>query len=74
MASEIINIVVKFLKENVSIDISSSATVSEVKKAVQEKTEIPAGEQKLIFAGRILKDNDTLDSCGMRRQAARLRR
>ncbi|TFK22921.1 hypothetical protein FA15DRAFT_621728 [Coprinopsis marcescibilis] len=42
------------------ITISTDKTVLELKQAIAEKSEVPADRQRLIFSGRVLKDDDLL--------------
>ncbi|CAH1762295.1 8292_t:CDS:2 [Entrophospora sp. SA101] len=39
-----------------------SKTVLEFKQLIGEKSEIPADRQRLIYSGKVLKDNDTLET------------
>jgi ubiquilin len=38
------------------VSVSSNATVTQLKEACVEQSTIPADEQRLIFKGKILKD------------------
>lgn len=42
------------------IAIETEKTVSDLKAAIAEQTQVPAERQRLIYSGRVLKDNDTL--------------
>eukprot|EP01092_Planopodium_desertum_P005056 TRINITY_DN2143_c0_g2_i13.p1 TRINITY_DN2143_c0_g2~~TRINITY_DN2143_c0_g2_i13.p1 ORF type:complete len:610 (-),score=66.62 TRINITY_DN2143_c0_g2_i13:181-1926(-) len=42
------------------------ATVAEFKELLSKTTEVPAEQQRLIFAGRVLKDHETLASYGIK--------
>lgn len=46
--------------------IEGSATIGAVKDAIHHKVTPPCepARQRLIYRGRILKDSDTVDSCG----------
>ena len=46
----------------VEFESSSETTVAELKVAIETKLEIPASQQRLIFKGKILKDEGTLES------------
>lgn len=46
----------------VEFESSSETTVAELKAAIETKLEIPASQQRLIFKGKILKDEGTLES------------
>ncbi|CAE6413372.1 unnamed protein product [Rhizoctonia solani] len=45
-----------------SITISTSKTVLELKQAIAEKTDVSADRQRLIYSGRVLKDEDALST------------
>ncbi|KAI0829113.1 hypothetical protein BC628DRAFT_1199794 [Trametes gibbosa] len=42
------------------ITISTDKTVIELKQAIAEKSDVPADRQRLIYSGRVLKDEDAL--------------
>ncbi|KDQ62985.1 hypothetical protein JAAARDRAFT_28976 [Jaapia argillacea MUCL 33604] len=42
------------------ISISTDKSVSELKQAIAEKSEVEAGHQRLIYSGRVLQDDDPL--------------
>ncbi|KAL0095863.1 hypothetical protein J3Q64DRAFT_1708984 [Phycomyces blakesleeanus] len=44
------------------IAIDTTKTVEELKKAIEEKTEVPVERQRLIYSGRVLKDDTTLET------------
>ncbi len=44
--------------------VESYSTVLQFKEMIQEKTQLPIDNQKLIFLGKVLKDTQTLASCG----------
>ncbi|KAI0776334.1 hypothetical protein BD413DRAFT_528502 [Trametes elegans] len=44
------------------ISISTDKTVSELKQAIAEKSDVPADRQRLIYSGRVLKDEDALSA------------
>ncbi|CAG8490197.1 229_t:CDS:2 [Acaulospora colombiana] len=45
-----------------SVTIDTSKTVLEFKNAIAEKSNTAADKQRLIYSGRVLKDNDTLET------------
>ncbi|CAG8680042.1 13936_t:CDS:2 [Dentiscutata erythropus] len=45
-----------------SVTIDTSKTVLEFKQAIAEKCDTTADRQRLIYSGRVLKDNDTLET------------
>ncbi|EMD30875.1 hypothetical protein CERSUDRAFT_89638 [Gelatoporia subvermispora B] len=42
------------------ITISTDKTVAELKQAIADKSDVPADRQRLIYSGRVLKDEDAL--------------
>ncbi|KAI0352200.1 hypothetical protein OH77DRAFT_1409673 [Trametes cingulata] len=44
------------------ITISTDKTVTELKQAIAEKSDVPADRQRLIYSGRVLKDEDVLST------------
>lgn len=49
-----INIKIKHMSDTVhDIEVDPKGTVLDVKNLLQQKTNIPAGEQKLIFKGKL---------------------
>ena len=62
------------MSESITITIKSSGdkkyevtfdpliTVSQLKELVAEKSDIPAGSQRLIYSGKVLKDTETVTS------------
>lgn len=56
--------------ERVTLSIGSTATVGELKEELAAKNGMPAAEQRLIFKGQILKDDErTIDAYGELLQA-----
>ena len=47
------------------VKISLESTVAAFKEAVAHSCDIPADQQRLIYKGRILKDDQTLQSYGI---------
>ncbi|KAG9303597.1 hypothetical protein G9A89_018493 [Geosiphon pyriformis] len=45
-----------------TVSIDSTKTVLEFKQAIAEKSNTPVERQRLIYSGRVLKDNDTLET------------
>jgi ubiquilin len=50
--------------DKTEITCSASTTVIEFKKLIAEKLNIPAEQQRLIYKGRILKDENSLEQYG----------
>lgn len=48
-----------------SVQISIDATVGSFKDVIAQNCDIPADQQRLIYKGRILKDDQTLTSYGI---------
>uniref|UniRef100_A0A3Q7F029 Ubiquitin-like domain-containing protein n=1 Tax=Solanum lycopersicum TaxID=4081 RepID=A0A3Q7F029_SOLLC len=48
-----------------SVQVSLDSTVGLFKSILSQPTDISAEEQKVIYNGRILKDDQTLKSCGL---------
>ncbi|CAX44250.1 ubiquitin domain-containing protein, putative [Candida dubliniensis CD36] len=44
------------------VTVDPSITVSQLKELVAEKSDIPAGSQRLIYSGKVLKDTETVAS------------
>ncbi|OBZ68576.1 Deubiquitination-protection protein dph1 [Grifola frondosa] len=44
------------------ITISTDKTVLELKQAIADKSDVPADRQRLIYSGRVLKDEDVLST------------
>ena len=49
---------------NLSVETSSRKTIAELKEAVATEASIPAGEQRLIYKGQVLKNERTVESYG----------
>lgn len=50
-----------------SVDAEPSSTVAEVKGIIEAaKSELPAANMKLIHSGKVLKDDDTIESCNIK--------
>ncbi|KAG1612117.1 hypothetical protein G6F46_008737 [Rhizopus delemar] len=45
------------------VSIESEKTILDFKQMIAEQTDVPADRQRLIYSGRVLKDNDTLLDC-----------
>ena len=50
--------------QNYSLTIELSATVAQAKEKLVESTGVPVEQQRLIYKGRVLKDEETLSSYG----------
>ncbi|KAL8445826.1 hypothetical protein Emed_005382 [Eimeria media] len=49
-----------------SLDVEEDWSVRTLKEKCQEKTDIPVAAQRLIYKGRILKDDDLISSQGLK--------
>jgi hypothetical protein len=47
-----------------SIEVEPSAKIEEVKQMLAEQSNIPADQQRLIYSGHILKNENSVDSYG----------
>lgn len=61
-------IIVKTLKgEKFPIDVEASATVETIKQIIETtKADMPASSMKLIHSGKVLKDSDSVETCGIK--------
>ncbi|KAL3241189.1 ubiquitin domain-containing protein DSK2 [Nakaseomyces bracarensis] len=57
-----INIHVKSGQNKWDVSIEPSKTILELKEEIAKVSEIPAGSQRLIFSGKILKDDQSVES------------
>lgn len=49
---------------NITVETSSEKTIAELKEAVASEASIPAGEQRLIYKGQVLKNERSVESYG----------
>lgn len=47
---------------NLSIQVDENSTIGEFKQLLEPQCNIPASQQRLIYAGHVLKDNQTISS------------
>lgn len=52
-----------------SVNVEEEATVREAKEALRDVINIPLEQQTLIYNGKELRDEETLDKCGVYREA-----
>ena len=65
MSKTVINIKCAPEGAKFTVDVDNlQTTVSEFKTLLQEKSKIPAEDQRLIYKGHVLKDSRTLESYG----------
>ncbi|NXC48489.1 UBQL1 protein, partial [Penelope pileata] len=61
----IIQVTVKTLKQKEQFEVAQSSTIQEFKKDISERFKTPCELLVLIFAGKVLKDQDTLSQHGV---------
>lgn len=54
--------------ETITLDVESSDTIRDVKDKIYKQSGIHPDTQRIIFAGRLLKDSDNLDQCNIRKE------
>ncbi|XP_062445120.1 ubiquilin-1-like [Rhea pennata] len=64
-SSNIIKVTVKTLKQKEQFEVAQSSTIQEFKEEVSKRFKTPPDLLALIFAGKILKDQDTLSQYGV---------
>ena len=65
-ASDAVNINVKATNETYPVAIALSALVSDLKNKLAEPAGIAADNQRLIFSGRVMKNEETLEKYGIK--------
>jgi large subunit ribosomal protein L40e len=51
--------------KTVTLDVGLNTTVRTIKEELEEKEKVPADQQRLIFAGKQLDDDTSVQSCGI---------
>nr|XP_010307538.1 PREDICTED: ubiquilin-2-like [Balearica regulorum gibbericeps] len=64
-SSDIIKVTVKTLKQKEQFEVAQSSTIQEFKEEVAKRFKTPPDLLVLIFAGKVLKDQDTLNEHGV---------
>ncbi|XP_015708012.1 ubiquilin-1-like [Coturnix japonica] len=59
-SADVINVVVKTLKQKEQFEVAQSSTIQQLKEYVATRFQTPPDLLVLIFAGKVLKDHDTL--------------
>lgn len=67
-----ITVTVKSVGQTYTVSLSPSATISNFKALLATTAHVPEDEQRLIYAGRILKDDDSVQGCGMQHTSERM--
>jgi ubiquilin len=63
--STLLNVKLKTLNGcNYEFSVPPSLSVLQFKELISGRTQIPIDSQKLIYMGRVLKDCQTIESCG----------
>ncbi|XP_005098562.1 ubiquilin-1 [Aplysia californica] len=62
----VLTITVKTPKEKHNVEVKEGASVRELKEEVQKKFNAPYEQLCIIFAGKIIKDDDTLEQHGIK--------
>lgn len=52
-------------KQSITVD-DQNMTIESVKQLIQQASNIPADQQRLIYSGKVLKDTDTVTTCGLK--------
>lgn len=63
-----LTLTIKTVKDSYQVSVADTATILELKQAVEKESQIPPDEQRLIYAGHILKDEDTVQKYGKGRR------
>lgn len=64
-SSDIIKVTVKTLKQKEQFEVAQSSTIQEFKEDIGQRFKTPPDLLVLIFAGKVLKDQDTLSQYGV---------
>ncbi|XP_035195815.1 ubiquilin-1-like [Oxyura jamaicensis] len=64
-SSDIIKVTVKTLKQKEQFEVAQSSTIQEFKEDIAKRFKTPPNLLVLIFAGEVLKDQDTLSQYGV---------
>eukprot|EP00178_Gracilaria_changii_P003350 TRINITY_DN1490_c0_g1_i1.p1 TRINITY_DN1490_c0_g1~~TRINITY_DN1490_c0_g1_i1.p1 ORF type:complete len:455 (+),score=117.22 TRINITY_DN1490_c0_g1_i1:101-1465(+) len=62
-------IIKTLLGKMLSLDVESDLTISQLKDLIEKQENIPADQQKLIFAGKQVENDQTLSDCGVTKES-----
>ena len=48
-----------------TVNIDDASTIKQLKEAIEKTADIPATEQRLIYSGKVLKDEEALATYGL---------
>ena len=55
--------------EHIPLEVDSAARIEDVRGMIQDKVGIPPDQQKLIFAGKVLEDGNTLQDYSIQKDS-----
>eukprot|EP01102_Stenamoeba_stenopodia_P015576 TRINITY_DN532_c0_g1_i1.p1 TRINITY_DN532_c0_g1~~TRINITY_DN532_c0_g1_i1.p1 ORF type:complete len:493 (+),score=129.40 TRINITY_DN532_c0_g1_i1:37-1515(+) len=55
--------------KTLTIEVNENDTIAETKKKIEQRSEVPASQQRIVFAGKDLDDSKTLEECGVKKES-----